>query len=131
MEPLILVVDHDSGCQALIARLLAWDGFRRVRCVTEDGLTQALTYDPPHLIVLGFYLREQRRSWHALRQIRANPDTWDTPVLVCLTDSGLWEQIQRSEVGHHCQVLYKPFQIDSFLSLIHEQLRRAPAPTLA
>ena len=125
METSILVVDRDRGYQTLIARLLSWGGFTRVRCVTEDGLIQALAYDPPHLIVLGFYRRELQRSWHALRQIRAHPETWDTPVIVCLTDTTLWEQIQSSEVGHHCTALYKPFQIDSFLSLIQEQIRFA------
>jgi DNA-binding response OmpR family regulator len=130
MESSILVVDRDRSYQTLIARLLTWGGFTRVRCVAEDGLMQALAYDPPSLIVLGFYRREQQRSWHALRQIRAHPETWDTPVIVCLTDTSLWEQIQSSEAGHHCTPLHKPFQIDSFLTLIREQISFARSHSL-
>lgn len=79
----------------------------------------------PDLIILDIIFGEQKIGWQMLQMLKMYRALSHIPVIVC---TAALREVQEQEghlVSQGVRVIYKPFDIDDFLSLIQQMLEQA------
>lgn len=129
VEPTVLVVDDAPDIRLLMREVLRRSGF--VVTEAEDGsqaLTLLATGELPAVIVLDVQMPGVD-GWATLAALRADPRTFDVPVVLCTVRSHPTDQLRAFELG--CDgFLGKPFRIEDLVRQVRE-LADADATTRA
>jgi two-component system, cell cycle response regulator DivK len=115
-----------------MAHILIIDDYPDTRDVTELILTDAghsvisvgdgfngchmAEYNQPDLILMDLAL-PILDGWEATRRLKANPTTWHIPV-VAFTAHDTPDGLSRAHTAGCVAVIAKPFEMDSFLTMI-------------
>ena len=123
MKPHILVVEDEPPLVEVLRYNLENEGYRV--SVATDG-TQALTQiqaEPPDLVILDWML-PQLSGIEVCRQIRTDPDSKDTPVIM-LTARGEEADRVKGLVSGADDYVVKPFSPTELLARVRAVLRRS------
>lgn len=117
LTPLILIVDDEADARVLLRSYLEDDGYRVAEATGgADGMTQARTIRPD-LITLDLRM-PGINGVEFLRQLRADPDIADIPVLVVSIEAA---EHRGSLVGP-VDILAKPVDRDALLGVVQRIL---------
>lgn len=123
MKPHILVVEDEPPLVEVLRYNLENEGYRV--SVATDG-TEALTQiqaEPPDLVILDWML-PQLSGIEVCRQIRTDPDSKDTPVIM-LTARGEEADRVKGLVSGADDYVVKPFSPTELLARVRAVLRRS------
>ena len=80
MSPLVLIVDDSSDARALYREYLEFCGFRVATAADgEEGVATARAEWPA--VILMDLAMPKMDGWEAIRQLRAEPTTMETPIV--------------------------------------------------
>jgi DNA-binding response OmpR family regulator len=118
----VLLIEDDPLFGALIEEVLGHEGYQVVwRTTGSEGLAAAQA-EPPDLILLDLMLPEVD-GWTVLRELKRNPETRATPVIMTSAVVDRSTDIERA-LAH--SVLRKPFGIDELLTTVRDVIEGAP-----
>ncbi|MFY8093666.1 MAG: phosphate regulon transcriptional regulator PhoB [Niveispirillum sp.] len=128
LKPLILVVEDEADLVTLLSYNLEREGFRVV--TAGDGEEALLLADErsPHLILLDWML-PLMSGLEVCRQLRRNPKTRETPVIMLTARGEEADKVRGLNSGAD-DYLSKPFSPTELVARIRAVLRRA-SPGLA
>ena len=117
----VLVVEDDPDVRAALTRALSFDGY--AVAVAEDGgrALEAITHDPPNLIVLDVMMPFVD-GLETCRRLRARGD--ETPVLMLTALGDVSDRVDGLDAGAD-DYLAKPFALEELLARIRALLRRS------
>lgn len=123
----ILVVEDDQTLREQLLELMAFEGYQGVGA--EDG-AQALERvheAPPDLVLCDVGL-PTLDGFSVIRQLRANPSTAETPIIVLTARQDLDTARRMRDLAVRAYIT-KPFALDVLLDAIHNALTDAPSST--
>jgi signal transduction histidine kinase/DNA-binding response OmpR family regulator/CHASE3 domain sensor protein len=115
--PLILIVDDEHDARTLMRAYLEEDGYRTAEAVNGAAALEAARTLRPKLITLDLRMPEMS-GVEFLRQLRADPEIADIPVLVVSIEAAE----QRGSLIGAVDVLAKPVDRDNLLRVIQRVL---------
>jgi signal transduction histidine kinase/DNA-binding response OmpR family regulator/CHASE3 domain sensor protein len=115
--PLILIVDDEHDARTLMRTYLEEDGYRTAEAVNGAAALEAARTLRPKLITLDLRMPEMS-GVEFLRQLRADPEIADIPVLVVSIEAAE----QRGSLIGAVDVLAKPVERDNLLRVIQRVL---------
>ncbi len=118
----ILVIDDDQSILEMFQSILETEGYRvsLAKIVFEE--VYEVEQRHPDLIILDFKIGSHHEGWLLLQKLKMYRPTKDIPVFLCaaaLTEVREQEETLRQK---GIPVLYKPFDIDELLHVIHQCL---------
>lgn len=117
----ILIVEDNPGDVLLVREALreARMHFEMTHALDGEEAIDALARDHmrPDLVLLDINL-PRRDGWEVLAEIRSNPETQATPVIV-LSSSGSPEDRQRAIRNQPSAYIQKPSNLEDFLAVGH------------
>src|SRR4051794_18484868 len=121
--PLIAVVDRDPSILDLLDDLLGDEDFRTLRCPTGEGAHERIRAAKPALVILEPWLERPDTGCRLLADLRRDPATARTPVLICSTRVPLPAHLSIPSHWPPVATLRKPFDLDDLLGWIRTLLR--------
>ena len=119
----VLLIEDDPLFGALVEEVLGHEGYSVVwRTTGPEGLSAAST-DAPDVILLDLMLPEVD-GWTVLRELKRNPATRATPVIMASAVVDRSTDIERALAE---AVLRKPFGIEDLLQTVASVLERSSA----
>jgi CheY-like chemotaxis protein len=116
MSRRVLVVDDDPRLLHIVAMYLGIEGYDVAMAANgEDGLAE-VGKQRPDLIILDIMMPGMD-GIEACRQIRANPDTVDIPVLMFSALSGD-EDVEKARLAGANHLITKPFNLVGLGSVV-------------
>jgi DNA-binding response OmpR family regulator len=115
----ILVIDDEFGIAEAVAGILQDEG-HRVRTASDGRQGLALVgEEPPDLILLDFMMPIVDGPM-MLEQLSANERSRRIPVILM---SAIEEDVVRRAVDGRTTFLHKPFEVDTLLEAVEQELR--------
>jgi DNA-binding response OmpR family regulator len=118
MAARIAVINNDTAFLRLMGEVLTEGDYDAYCFKRGTGDYTAVRDLVPDAIILDIRLEHPEAGWNLLELFRLDPATAKTPIIVCSADVralqewGVYLQSQR------CQVLPKPFDIETLLDLV-------------
>lgn len=114
----IAVIEDDPGLRQMLAFLLGDEGFAVIAWPFGAHAHTMILHECPEVVLLDVRLEEKRTGLAVLDEIRADPRTHDTHVIICSGDV----HFLREQIGmlreRRCAIIEKPFDIGELLALI-------------
>jgi CheY-like chemotaxis protein len=121
MATRIVVIDNDKSFLQLMHLVLTNEGYDvRVFKGTDDYTS--VRDLAPDLIFLDIRLEHSEAGWNLLELFRLDPTTAKTPIIVCSADVRALQERTLYLQTQHCQVLLKPFVLDTLLAVLGQAL---------
>ncbi|MEO7002185.1 MAG: response regulator, partial [Ktedonobacterales bacterium] len=76
----------------------------------------------PALVILDIKFQEHMHGWMMLQKLRMYRPTSEIPLIVCTAAVREAQEQEAYLLTQHVPVVYKPFNIDRFLSVVRESL---------
>jgi CheY-like chemotaxis protein len=121
----IVVINNDDDERGLFAIILnreRWEVFSYDYAHIGLSFLQQLH---PDLIILDFNEQDGGTSWEFLQLLKMEDATAHVPILITTKSDQLSVEIQGYLLTRYIHVVYKPFDADSFLSLVRQTLTLA------
>lgn len=116
-----LVIDDDVCVRALLAELLAEEGFDVTQASNGFSGMRLAIERRPQVILLDLVLPELSGA-EVLRELRASPSTGDSAIVIV---SGNVDSLSDRQIAEVDAVVPKPFDISYLVASMHQALRRA------
>jgi len=129
MSPRILVINDDQSLLELFRLVLHEEGGYDVHLSSfpfeEVSEVEQLR---PDLIILDFKMGQYNAAWSLLQKLKMYRPTKDIPIILCT--AALLEVREQQETLREksIPVIYKPFDIDDFLQVVHHFLPPSKEP---
>lgn len=128
MTPTILLVEDEAALITLLRYNLEKEGFRLVEAHDGEEALVVAKEEQPDLILLDWML-PLLSGLHVCRQLRREPTTRDTPIILLTARSEESDKVRGLESGAD-DYITKPFSPAELLARVRAVLRRAaPAAT--
>jgi DNA-binding response OmpR family regulator len=124
--PLIAVVNDDTTFLQLMEDALADEGYCVRLYMTTDGVADAITREPPDLMLLDVVVELRNAGLRLLRAIRGLPALATLPVIVCSADTIFLREHAEELASLQCAVVEKPFNLESVLTRIAAMTKTTP-----
>jgi two-component system, NtrC family, sensor kinase len=124
MNPQVLIVDDSLTVRKDLEDAFSEAGFHAILCADLAGARRALKQEPIVLAVLDVLLPDGD-GLDLLREIRANSDTANMPVLLLSTEADVRDRV-RGLVGGADGYLGKPYDRHHVINRARELLRQRP-----
>lgn len=131
MDSRILVVNDDESLLELYRMLLEEEGFEVHTSFSAYEQVTEVEQMHPDLIILDAKLGFHNEGLLFLQKLRLYPGTSRIPVFICTAatlDMREQEEILRQK---NIPILYKPFDLEELLSLVHRMLAVPQAEPVA
>ncbi|MEO7909228.1 MAG: response regulator [Roseiflexaceae bacterium] len=128
-NPLIFVANDDAAFVELIKELLTEFGYPNVVWQVGQSSFEHIREAPPHLLILDINLANPARGWSTLDSVRLNPKTRHIPVIICSTDMRMINEKAEMLRNMNCQVVEKPFDIETLLDKVVAAIGPPPEAT--
>jgi DNA-binding response OmpR family regulator len=127
----IAVINNDTAFLTLMHELLTEEGYEAH--IFREGADDypALRELVPDAIILDIRLEHPEGGWNLLELCRLDPTLAKTPIIVCSADVRALQERALYLQSQGCQVLPKPFDLDTLLALLRQVLGEGPAPGTA
>lgn len=116
----ILAVDDTPASLKLLSDLLTQEGYQVRAAVSGKLALNAAIKNPPELVLLDICMPEMD-GFEVCRQLKANPQTHDIPVIFVSAISETVEKVQGFELGA-VDFVTKPFQREELLARVRTHL---------
>ncbi|MDQ2783642.1 MAG: response regulator [Chloroflexota bacterium] len=120
----IAIIEDDPGLREMMTVLLGDEGFTVIAWSSGVGAHAMTLRERPDLLLLDLRLEESRAGMAVLDEIRNDPHTRDTAVIVCSGDVHFLREHGARLRAQGCGVIEKPFDIGELIAMI-----RGFAPT--
>jgi len=118
----ILIINDDQDILELYRMLLEDEGYTvHLSKFVFEHPTDVARLDPA-LVVLDLKFQEQMHGWMMLQKLRMYRPTSDIPLIVCTAAVREAQEQEAYLLTQHVPVVYKPFNIDRFLSVVRDSL---------
>ncbi len=119
-EPIvrIAIVEDDPGLREMMAFLLGDEGFAVIAWLSGAGAHAMILRERPDVLLLDLRLEECRTGMAVLDEIRNDPRTRDTAVIVCSGDTHFLHEHGAMLRARGCGVVEKPFDIGELFAMI-------------
>ncbi|HEV8191856.1 MAG TPA: response regulator [Ktedonobacterales bacterium] len=96
----------------------------------EEALTdmRTLAYRHPDLVILDWLFQGGARGLQVVQAIRLRPAFKDLPIIVCSAAIREMREMADYFEAQHVTVLFKPFDLDSFLTAVGRALEMGRFP---
>jgi DNA-binding response OmpR family regulator len=118
----ILVVDDEPDLRLLVRMTLEGSGYEVEEASTAAEALERANAIRPALILLDIRLPDAE-GFDVLRDLRANKDFLDTPVVMMSAHSSPPTLRKAEAIGSH-DYLIKPFKYDDLLALVEKHLAK-------
>ena len=125
MEAYIIVIDNDNSMRDLFTLGLKRQGHKVLSYDYANINLIALEQDPPDLIILDFNAQDEIIGWEFLQFLKMEDSTAHIPILVTTTAFQLPAEVQDYLFTRYIHVVRKPFDLDTFLTLVQTTLTQA------
>ena len=122
-QPLVLVVEDEPAQAEIVAYNLEKEGYRVARAADGDAALEALTDDPPDLVVLDWMLPGPS-GIEICRRIRARRETRNIPVVMLTARGEEADRVRGLDTGADDYVV-KPYSVSELVARVRAHLRRA------
>jgi CheY-like chemotaxis protein len=116
----VVVVDDDVVLLDLMGEVLREAGWTGIAVGDASTAVTIVRNERPDAIILDVRIRESQSGWDILRDLKENPLTRATPVIVWSGDARLFEDKGDWLEQHGIRTLSKPFEIDHLYRLLGE-----------
>ncbi len=124
-EANIVVIENDGAMRDLFTLSLKREGWQ-IFCSPYDQINLAiLEQQHPALIILDFNARDGEIGWDFLQTLKMDDKSASIPVLITTTAAHLSQEIQSYLLTRHISVIYKPFDLNTLLSLVQQTITLA------
>jgi PAS domain S-box-containing protein len=117
----ILLVDDNSDMRDYVRRLLSDQGYAVETAIDGKAALAAVEQQQPDL-VLSDVMMPQLDGFGLLRELRANPNTWEIPIILLSARAGEEARIEGLEAGAD-DYLTKPFSARELLARVEANLK--------
>lgn len=122
----LVIIEDDPAIQEVYRLLLKAEGYTLTLSPTCYENPDILAGLHPDLLILDLIISGKPSGWPFLQAVKASPLTANIPILIATAAGPLaseWTDfIQREGIP----LLIKPFDIDTFLLLVHQLLAQCP-----
>jgi DNA-binding response OmpR family regulator len=121
----IIVIDNSEVIRKLLTYNLQRRGFQ-VFSYPYTGINQA-DLEPlhPDLILLDFNIRDDGQGWDFLQILKMDDATAKIPILIFTTSPHFSPELEGFLSARYIHVVYKPFDLATFLPLVQKTLSLA------
>lgn len=122
MAQRILIINDDQDILDLYRMLLEDEGYTVFlsKFVFEHPADVARL--DPALVILDLKFQKQIQGWMMLQKLRMYRPTSEIPLIVCTAAVREAQEQEAYLLTQHVPVVYKPFNIDRFLSVVNDSL---------
>jgi len=118
----IAVVNDDTVFLDLMEQLLSGEGYATtIMKVSSEAFDQIKDLKPT-LVVLDIWMQRADNGWEILNLLRLDPTTAGIPVIVSSTDIRDLEAKEPLLRSLNCDVLPKPFDLQTLLDIVNEAI---------
>ncbi len=122
----ILVIDDDESLLDLFQLLLEEEGYTVVTSKTAFEHVSEVEQIDPHLIILDIMMGRHYDGLLLLEKLRLYPPTSTIPVILCTAATNMIREQEETLRQKDVPVLYKPFELEELLEVIHTLLSSGP-----
>lgn len=122
-QPLILIVEDESGIADTLQYVLSTDGFTPVWCCTAGDALRQFQAQPPSLVVLDVGLPDMN-GFELFRRLQALPGGQQVPMLFLTARSDEIDRVVGLELGAD-DYIAKPFSPRELVARVRTILRRS------
>lgn len=125
---MVMVTDSYPTVGALMAEVLASEGYSAYYCSNECLTVECIRSAQPNLLILDLCPGAAAANLRLISQLRRHAATRSLPVLVTCTSARLLDD-QAEPLGRlGCTTLIKPFHLDQLVERVSEALCSEPEP---
>jgi DNA-binding NtrC family response regulator len=131
-SPRVCIIDDEPPFIRLCEHILASEGYGFESLEDLARAAEAVATSRPDVVVLDIRLGSEADGLQILAQLASNASTRDIPILICTASRDLLTTHQDliEELG--CEVVEKPFDVETFVSAIERCLESSrPADSSA
>ena len=126
VRPLVLLFEDDQLLLMLLRDLLE-DRYEVEAHSSCEGGLDLVRARHPDLVIMDCLFGGENRGYPLLQQLRQDPETADTPTILCTVDDAFLRLHERELALYRVHALAKPFDVDDLVGLIQATLgRREP-----
>ena len=127
MASRILVIDDDQAILDLYCMLLESEGYEVSASLIAYEQLADIEALHPDLIILDIKLGDQYDGFLLLQKLKLYRPTKDIPVILCTAAVQVMQEQEEILRQKHIPLIYKPFDLDELLQVVHQFL--PPAST--
>ena len=125
----IVILEDDEDIQALFSIVLQEQGFRvhlYDQVLADLAEVERLA---PDLMIIDVIMGTTHEGWELMQLLKASPSTSHIPLMLCTAGklTGEQESISRFQ---GIPVLYKPFEFDELVQLVHHLIGSSSLPAI-
>lgn len=117
MKKKILVVEHDAEIGLVILHILSEEGYDAILCDNQKAVFENIRLHNPDVILLDV-IKPTEAGTELCRTLKAAESTKHIPVIVLSTHA----RIEDVKTGCADEILKKPFDIETLINVVREQL---------
>src|SRR5947208_925827 len=126
-QPCIVLINDDTAFLNLMEDLLeAEEGYDLRVCREADRAYEFVKETRPDLVILDIRVGHEEGGWTILECLTLDPETLPIPVLICSAAIHSLRDHESLLHQYDCEVVTKPFDLDTLLGTIHDALTRYP-----
>jgi adenylate cyclase len=125
METRIIIIDNDESMRDLFTLGLKRQGWQVFSYSYAYVELATLEHHRPDLIILGFSDQDDGIGWRFLQLLKMEVATAKIPILITTTAFDLSAEVRGYLLSRHISVIYKPFNLKAFVTLVQETLTLA------
>ncbi len=124
----IAVIDDDTTFLQLMEDLLSGEGYEVLVWKVANTAYDMVKRERPDLVVLDMRMERAENGWTILNLIKLDPETANTPVLVCSADAQALQAQAENFSRQDIRSLEKPFNLDDLLDEVAAALGETGNP---
>jgi DNA-binding response OmpR family regulator len=121
----IVVIEDSELIRRLLSSNLNVQGYQVFSFDYASTEFSAVVRLNPDLVILDFSMRNDENAWNFLQLLRMEPATAHVPVLILTTSLDFSAEVNGYLSTRYIRVVRKPFEIVTFLHLVHQTLMMA------
>ncbi|HJT54903.1 MAG TPA: response regulator [Ktedonobacteraceae bacterium] len=127
MSSRILVIDDNQSILDLYCTLLESEGYEVSTSMVAYEQPADIEALHPDLIILDVKLNSQYDGFLLLQKLKLYRPTKDIPVILCTAAVQAMQEQEEILRQKHIPLIYKPFDLDELLQVVHQLLPPASA----
>ena len=124
----IFVSDHNHEVSELFAEILSGEGYRVWLDTPTELSVHRIRAALPDLLLIELLPNQPVPTLNLVEQLRTHPATVNLPILVSSTDYFLLKRLARPLSVLGCQLLMKPFTLETLLEVVRAALDPSGVP---
>lgn len=123
----IVVVDYDRATLELLGLLLESEGYTTICYPGWVASASIIGQSQPALVLLELAPPDPSEMLMVLEQLRSDPATMNTPLIVTSTQPRMLERFSGPLARLGCIPLVKPFDMNDFFAIVSIHMQLEPA----